>query len=268
VRARLLVPILLLSGIALRAEEPCRPDHLTPVDPYPGDWHVRYTDLVHKHLLPPYRFFAAMIVRPSFESEYSVVLHGTKEDYELDWAKTPKVFVSHFAAEKNIWYSMPENNSEKKQKEIKVTTRTTEIPKSLANRVQGLYLEMLKHSRYFHDDAIEVDGTDWEFTAGGMYGQSRLHCTSPALLAHLGLSMMDYCDSAEHDRKAYLGDIEEAVSNLELYFKAHRTEMNAITSNQSMEPTASRRTIQLHMASNRQSAATRALARGDSSCSR
>ena len=62
---------------------------------YPGDWHVRYTDLVHKHLLPPYRFFAAMIVRPSFEGEYSIVLHGTKEDYDLDWDKTAKVFVSH-----------------------------------------------------------------------------------------------------------------------------------------------------------------------------
>lgn len=223
-RAGLVVSVLLLSGILLRAEEPCRPDHLTPVDPYPGDWHVRYTDLVHKHLLPRYRFFVAMIVRPSFEGEYSVVLHGTKEDYELDWAKTPRVFVSHFSAEKNIWYSMPENNSEKKQKEIKVTTRTTEIPKSLAKRVQGLFLEMLKQTRYFHDDGIYLDGTDWEFTADGMYGRSQLQCKSTALLARLGLSMMDYCDSAERDRKAYLGDIEEAATNLEIYLKAHRAE--------------------------------------------
>ena len=33
--------------------------------------------------------------------------------------------------------------------------------------------------------------------------------------------MMDYCDSAEQQRKAYLGDIEEAASNLEKYMKSH-----------------------------------------------
>ena len=162
-----------------------------------------------------------MIVRPSFEGEYSIVLHGTKEDYDLDWDKTAKVFVSHLTAEKNIWYSMPENNSEKEQKEIKIATRTTEIPKSVAKRVQGLFLRMLEKTRYFHDDAIYLDGTDWEFTAGGMYGESRVQCTSTFLLARLGLSMMDYCDSAEQQRKAYLGDIEEAASNLEKYMKSH-----------------------------------------------
>jgi hypothetical protein len=222
-RTRLLILILPIIAGTIHAAEQCHPDHLRPVDPYPGDWHVRYTDLVHKHLLPPYRFFAAMIVRPSFEGEYSIVLHGTKEDYELDWDKTPKVFVSHFTAEKNIWYSMPENNSEKEQKEIKIATRTIEIPKSVAKRVQGLFLRMLEKTRYFHDDAIYVDGTDWEFTAGGMYGESRVQCTSTSLLARLGLSMMDYCDSVEQQRKAYLGDIEEAASNLEKYMKSHDT---------------------------------------------
>ncbi len=216
------IPLLVVTG-GLRGADNCQPDHLTPVDPYPGDWHVGYTNLVQKHLLPPYRFFAAMIVRPSFEGEYSIVLHGTKEDYELDWDKTAKVFVSHFTAEKNIWYSMPENNSEKKQKEIKVATKTTEIPKSVAKRVQGLFLRMLEKTRYFHDDAIYVDGTDWEFMAGGMYGESRVQCTSTSLLARLGLSMMDYCDSTEQQRKAYLGDIEEAASNLEKYMKSHNT---------------------------------------------
>ncbi len=221
-RTRFLALTLLFVVGGVRAAEQCRPDHLTPVDPYPGDWHVRYTDLVHKHLLPPYRFFAAMIVRPSFEGEYSVVLHGTKEDYELDWNKTQKLFVSHFAAEKNIWYSMPENNSEKEQKEIKVIVKTTEIPKPVAKRMNGLFIRMLQGTRYFQDDAIYVDGTTFEFTSGGMYGQSRLQCSSTTLLARLGLSMMDYCDSAEHDRKAYLGDIVEAASNLEAYLKTHR----------------------------------------------
>lgn len=222
-RLLLTVVTLLVITCDLRGADKCQPDHLTPVDPYPGDWHVRYTDLVQKHLLPPYRFFAAMIVRPSFEGEYSIVLHGTKEDYELDWDKTAKVFVTHFTAEKNIWYSMPENNSEKEQKEIKVATRTIEIPKPVAKRVQGSFLRMLEKTRYFHDDAIYVDGTDWEFTAGGMYGESRVQCASTSLLARLGLSMIDYCDSTEQQRKAYLGDIEEAASNLEKYMKSHNT---------------------------------------------
>jgi hypothetical protein len=44
--------------------------------------------------------------------------------------------------------------------------------------------------------------------------------------------------------------------------------MRPETPNNAMEPTASRRTIQFHMSSTRQSAATRALARGSSSWSR
>ena len=87
------IPLLVIIG-GLQGADKCQPDHLTPVDPYPGDWHVRYTDLVHKHLLPPYRFFAAMIVRPSFEGEYSIVLHGTKEDYDLDWDRQQKYLLS------------------------------------------------------------------------------------------------------------------------------------------------------------------------------
>ena len=77
---------------------------------------------------------------------------------------------------------MPENNSEKEQKEIKIATRTTEIPKSVAKRVQGLFLRMLEKTRYFHDDAIYLDGTDWEFTAGGMYGESRYSARARSFL--------------------------------------------------------------------------------------
>ena len=45
---------------------------LRPVDPYPGDWHVRYTDELHKRIEPQIHTFAQMRVEPAFEGEYSV----------------------------------------------------------------------------------------------------------------------------------------------------------------------------------------------------
>jgi hypothetical protein len=220
-RVSLLLLALALMAGGLRGAEKCRPEHLTPVDPYPGDWHVRYTDLVQKHLEPPYRFFAAMVVRPSFEGEYSMILHGTKEDYELDWEKTPKFFVSCFAAEKNIWYSMPENNEEKEQKEIKVTTSTAEIAKPLARRVHALWKTMLQRTRYFEDASIYLDGTTFEFSAGGMYGQSRLQCPSPTLLADVGHSLIEFSQAPAAERATAEVAVEKAALALEKYLKAH-----------------------------------------------
>ena len=212
---------LILVARALAAAE-CRPDHLTPVNPYPGSWHVRYTDLVSKHLEPPYRFFAGMIVRPSFEGEYSVILHGTKENYEVDLDKTPKFFLSCFAAEKNIWYSMPEHNEEKQQKEIKITVATGEVARPLAKRIHGLWVQMLERTRYFDDDRISVDGTTFEFTARGMHGETRLECTGPTLLVKLGHALVEFCQAPPTDREAATKNIEKAASELETYLKAHR----------------------------------------------
>ncbi len=47
-------------------------DCLSPVDPYRGDWHVRYTDQLRRRLEPPLRTFAQMLVMPAFEGECSV----------------------------------------------------------------------------------------------------------------------------------------------------------------------------------------------------
>jgi desulfoferrodoxin (superoxide reductase-like protein) len=163
-----------------------------------------------------------MIVRPSFKGEYTVILHGTKEDYEVDLDKTPKFFLSCFAAEKNIWYSMPEHNEEKQQKEIKVTVATGEVARPLAKRIHGLWVQMLKRTRYFDDDRISVDGTTFEFTARGMHGETQLQCTGPTLLVKLGHALVEFCQAPPTDGEAATKNIEKAASELETYLKAHR----------------------------------------------
>jgi hypothetical protein len=163
-----------------------------------------------------------MIVRPSFEGEYSVILHGTKEDYEVDLEKTPKFFLSCFAAEKNIWYSMPENNPEKQQKEIKVIVTTGEVAKPLAKRIHGLWVQMLERTRYFDDNRIYVDGTTFEFTARGMHAETRVECTGPTLLVKLGHALIDFCQAPAAEREAATRNIEKAASELETYLKTHR----------------------------------------------
>ncbi len=63
-------------------------------------------------------------------------LHGASQD--LEFAQASKFFLSYYVAEKNIWYSMPENNEEKKQRDVSVSVTTVEFPSELLPRTRVL----------------------------------------------------------------------------------------------------------------------------------
>lgn len=86
------------------------PDHLVPLDPNPGDWHVRYMNVLGAQLKLNAAFFARMILKPSFDGESCLRLHGNDETEIL---KSDKFFLTCYEADQNIWYAMPENSSEK-----------------------------------------------------------------------------------------------------------------------------------------------------------
>ncbi len=132
-----------------------------------------------------------MVVRPSFSFEYAVRLHGAKGDNEID--RAAKFFLTYSAADKTIWYSMPENRlgqKDKRQQKVKITEKTGEFPKPLATRVMQLFQRMIQQTSYGVGEE-GADGTTYEFGIGRAYGEtwSPRERKSPLLFVELGESL-------------------------------------------------------------------------------
>ena len=86
-----------------------------------------------------------MMCRPSFEGESLVFIHGGEKDRELE--TTEKFQVTARIAEKSIWYSLPDNNEEKQDKEVKISTSTAPLEKALAVRLVRVWNQMLEDTK-------------------------------------------------------------------------------------------------------------------------
>ena len=197
------------------------PDHLVPVNPYPGDWHVRYSSQIRSLFkLDPF-FFAQMVVRPSFSGEYAIRLHGTNTDNEI--TTTEKFFLTYSIASKNIWYSMPGHNDQKKQQNVTIAVTTVEFPKPLATRIHQLWKQMLLRTHYSEQDTDGLDGTTFEFAIWSAYGKtwSPDERKSPLLFIELGDSLIEYCKAPPVKRPAAMKIIEKKAEQLEKYLNDH-----------------------------------------------
>jgi hypothetical protein len=197
---------------------PPEPDHLIPVDPYPGGWHVRYTDQLRERLGLNSVFYFRMHVRPSFAAEYAVSLFGD-ESNPWDVASAEKLTLTYAIADKSIWYSMPENNDEKKQKDVRVEFQSTEFPKALAIRLFKLWDRMLRNTHYPLGDNSGLDGVTYEFSMWCRFGEtwSPRQRKSPLLFIELGESLVNLCKSKPEDRESALKEIETKAETLEAY---------------------------------------------------
>ena len=200
------------------------PDHLMPVDPYPGESHIRYTDQLRSRFKLDFYFFAQMVVRPSFSSEYVVRLHGTENDSYFD--TTNKFFLTYSVSDQSIYHSMPENNSNKKQREVSITVTTVELSKPLATRIKQLWERMLLRTGYpqaGEGDGRGLDGVTFEFATRNVYGTtwSPHERKSPLLFIELGDSLIAYCKAAPAERPAATKEIENKAEQLEKYLNKH-----------------------------------------------
>lgn len=196
------------------------PDHLQPLDPYPMDWEVAYTKQLSKYLDLKAPYLARMIVRPSFDPEYLMSIHGPPED-DYPGVDSQGFFVSCTVSDKSIWYSMRENNSEKVEKEIKPTTSTAPLPAEVARKVYGLWNEMLLGTRYTRELNAGLDGVTIEFATHLKHGEawSPSVGTSPALLWDLGEKLVAYCKAPVEERKKLLDAVNESAGKLDSYLK-------------------------------------------------
>jgi len=198
------------------------PDHLVPVNPYPGEWHINYSDQLRSRFKLDSFFFAQMVVRPSFSGEYVMRLHGTRDESLFD--KTTEFFLTYSAADKSIWYSMPENNDTKKQLKVSIVAVTVEVPNPLAARIQQLWQRMLLRTRYPEKAGGGLDGVTYEFGMWYVYGEtwSPRERKSPLLFIELGESLISYCKAAPAQRQAAATEIENKAAQLEKYLNEHQ----------------------------------------------
>ena len=195
---------------------------LRPVNPYPGDWHIRYTDELQKRIEPHIHTFVQMRVEPAFEGEYSVSIHGVPDNFRF-WQAT-KCFVSYYAADKSIWSSMPGNNRDNQQGEISVATVTVDIPLPLAKRIYTVWHKMLLKTRYADDEFNAApDPTTVEFSSESLYGETYYPapCKSAGLLIELGERLIEYCKSPPEKRATVSKALEAQAAALEDFLKHH-----------------------------------------------
>jgi hypothetical protein len=224
IRCLILTSVLMLPVIA-KAEDKVHilkgPDHLVPVNPYPGNWSVRYNDELHSRLNLDSSFLAQMVVKPSFSGEYAVRLLGSQDINPLDTSK--KFYLTYAAASKNIWYSMPKNNNQKKQLKVSISFTKVEIFEPLAVRIQQLWKRMLYQTHYFETNGVVVDGVIYEFGIWHHYGEahSPQERKSPWLFIELGESLITFCKAAPEERPNAAKEIENKAAQLEKYLNKH-----------------------------------------------
>ena len=229
-----LMCVLALTRVARAGD----PDHLVPVEAHPDEWSVSYFHTLRTRLKLHRDYFMQMLVMPSFEGEYAVQVHGTKDQRYLSEAE--HVFVTYSAADKNIAYSLPPRlefrspgwRADRKKERIHVTTESAEIAKELARRVLRLWEQMLLRTRYEEQSVISsesvervirTDGTSFEFSTPNASGETWYpeKPLSPTLLAELGWCLIHYCKAPPGDRPGWAKQIEDKAGELERYLSEH-----------------------------------------------
>jgi hypothetical protein len=201
-------------------------DHLVPIDPYYGHPVLRkYAELYSTLLqVPGWETKAAvMVYRPSFEPEECLVIYETEE-------KRQRYTLIYTRADRNIWYSMPENRDEeerrKRPERVKVTHHEAPLPPYLARRVGKLWERMLAGVRYpgpeFDgsgiDDATVIELRYTRKFGRPMYGEARSPSLgAPKLLVDLGRALIDYASIAEPGRANVRQRVEAKCQALEEY---------------------------------------------------
>lgn len=200
-------------------------DHLVPIDPHDDHpVHRRYRELRHKLLQVPGREkkAAVMVYAPSFDPEECLYLYKKE-------GEGARYTLVHTRADRNIWYSMPENRDEgepgKGPEPVKVTRHETSLTPDPGGRVSALWEQMLAGVRYpgpeFDGSGID-DATVVEFRCARgefgrtMYGVARSPSRgAPKRLLDLGRSLIDYASADEAERPRLRKVVEERCQALE-----------------------------------------------------
>lgn len=203
-------------------EASAEPDHLLPVGKT-EEWDVTYFDQLRKKLDLDAAFFCRMVVKPSFDPEHVVSLEG-ESGKQGKLEESEKLILRYSVGDSSIYYSLPENNPEQGQKDVRVETKKVVFPAALGIRLSKLWDRMVGQVRNPEVGSGGLDGTTYEFETGKGRGEvwSPQLKNSPQLLVEVGASLVDYCKAPEEKKAEALKDIDTKIGNLEKYLDEHQ----------------------------------------------
>lgn len=160
-----------------------QPDFLEPVD----DQGSNYSKRIAKYLFLTGSECGRFVIRPSFDSEVSVAVHGeaTKNQIERHggrWAvpaSEKQYYLTLTTACDSLWYTMAENRGGLlgwKTKHVRVKREDREISMELAVAVQRAWARMLQRTSYSASWMGGLDGTKYQFSVyvrgqGTLFGE-------------------------------------------------------------------------------------------------
>ena len=207
-----------------RRRPPPSPDHLVPPTLNTEDYQVSYHNQLKANLRLDAPCLALMLVKPSFESEYSLLLQGDGNTASIKDSKSFSLTLTKAVG--SIWESMPWNNDDEKQRKVTVKISTAPISPALAARMHGLWNRMISRAHKPTHPNTTFDGVSYEFATaiGRGEAQNPSQRNSPALLTDLGECLVQYCQAPEEEREEILKEINKAADALETYLKEHSQE--------------------------------------------
>lgn len=208
-------------GSKLRSGGGPEPDHLLPVDPYPGEWGNAYRKALYEKFGLDRFHVARMLITPADEAESVVDLVGDVKSFDFKSSKSFSLI--YIKADQSIWESLPLNNEEGVKKQVGTRISKADVPAELAAKIYGLWERIVLRSRYSKDWSPGEDGVYVEFfiqIGHGMIWNPRDR-KSPLLSVELGQSMMAYCEAAPEQREEKLKEIGVKADLLEKYLDEH-----------------------------------------------
>jgi len=150
------------------------PDHLIPVGPHLHAWQRNYRRRIEDHLFVTNPDVAQYLVMPSFGPESCVSIRSeipkdvaeTQDHFDYISSEKRKYFITVTRASESLWYSMDENNDEKKTRRVETSRIDREISLELAGAIQWVWGRMLHHTRVPSSALVDgFDGCTYEFSA-------------------------------------------------------------------------------------------------------
>ena len=193
----------LYAGTFYTAERVQAPDHLTTLDFPPDD----YDTLIVQRLCHSGGFIT-FVERPSFDPESCLVVYEdipreAEQKHGGHWMvpdEEKKYFIVARRAKQSLYYSMAQNNDEKKDKTVEIAESRREISLEFAAAIHRAWTRILMQTRYPQGSVLGLDGTTLQFSVwakglGTLHGETwSPEAGLTAELAALGQALVDFTE--------------------------------------------------------------------------
>lgn len=188
--------------------------HCDYLEPVPSQ-HDEYEDLLQKKLLVTSGDYGRMLFLPSFTGEWAVSVYNKEPQSQ----GSVKYCITLTEAKKNLYYSFPENNDQKKRKDVIVRRTDVEIDREFAVKIQRAWATYILETRYSKTNNDGVDGyvarfSVWVRGEGNIQGQVWTPSRGlPLEFVELGFALVDYCKAPERKHPILRKEILEKLSS-------------------------------------------------------